>query len=252
MVKNQNLIFCHIIVFSFIFFLLSCENNQKNSYSPVSLVKGEKPDPIKDLNKLKKMFNSFDGNLISNNDKVVRWKDTKMFRMFEFERHTVVIFPYNWGFSGFDLIIFSGRVKDYNNLFKSIRYKYKPSTQLKTDYFNDTMVFDISNPYISEIGFEGFYFGDSLETVKKKQIPRIERRWSKNSDQKKLRMSFLTAAKDHVWGTADRSKFRLFFKNGQVVYMHFWIEGFPQLGGYSIDKPVLPVIEQGKFDISKE
>jgi hypothetical protein len=241
--------YCFSISIS-IFVIISCDNNP-HSYAPIKLVKGKKTNPIEDFDNLNRLFFKSNGNLTSSNDEIVRWKDTKMFRLFELDHHTVVIFPYNWDRDGFDLIFFAGHVINYDNLFNSIRFRYRPNSEEGTDYINNTMIFNLSDPSIKSIRFEGFNFGDSLDTVKKKQIPIIEKRWKNNKEQKDLRVSFLTAAKDHVWGKAVRSKFRLYFHNNQVVYMHFWKEGFPQLGGYSIDKPVLPVIEQGEFDIQQ-
>jgi hypothetical protein len=248
MVKNAIRINRFCIIFTLVLLLLSCDNSSVD-YAPPQLIKGEKPTPTEDLSHLKKLFKRFDGNLLSEDDVMVRWKDTKMFRMFEFKHHTIVVFPYNWDLKGFNLIIFAGRVLNYNNLFESIRYKYKPNYKAGTDYFNNSIVFNLKDSSIRKIGFEGFYFGDSRKVILKKQMPRIERRWNNDKPQKELRVSSLTAANDHVWGRADKSKFDIHFQNDRVVYMNFWIEGFPQLGGYSIEDPFLPVIDQGEFKI---
>ena len=240
-----------ILFVGFVFVVTSCAE-WPGKYAPPKLVKMPKPNPLDDFIKLRELFKTLGGNLVTQDDVIVRWKDTDIFRMFEFKHHTVVVFPYNWTSKKFDLILFAGHIKNYGNIFDSIYYKYKPNHETKIYFYNETMNLNPVEVHINEVGIGGFYFGEDRNNIIIKQSRLIEANWSREEQQKKLQLECLTSQSNHAWGSNNDIDFRLLFESGKISYINFYPRGVPQLNGYSIKEPKMPVLAEGEFAIPSQ
>lgn len=250
------------------------------SYAPASLTeKIKKQEPVDDFVRLRKLFKDHGGDLVSRDDKVVKWKDTRMFRMFEFKHHTVVIFPYNWLDGSrkderFDLHMFAGHVKDYTNLYTAFGYSFDPPdprTGKGARYYNTKMDLDVGAPAVQDVGFEGFSLGELKSNLIEKQVGYLRERGMRvqvkagpgKQEYEDGYVASLDAAGNVVgsltwwddnrmcgWcGDTGTLHFEFWFEDGKLSYAHFFTEKCPLLWDYGILKPVLPVLEEGEFEI---
>ena len=142
-------------------FMLSCMGR----YTAPKLVKGGKPTPKEDYLKLKTFFENKGGRLEAADDTIVKWKDTKIYRIYEFKHHTVAIFPFNWNEKQFDMYIFAGHLKKYDDLLNDISLKFRYSDLYKTGYhINDSITLD-KNLFPYKVGIKYFFLGSSINNV---------------------------------------------------------------------------------------
>jgi hypothetical protein len=248
MTKYSIVVFLLILNVTFIFIILSFADDgyRPGRFIPKQKFKGEKPDPYKDFLNLNKLFHENNGMLYSSDEKKVKWIDTEMFRMFEFKNHTVVIFPYDWKKKNFDLLLFQGHVKNYENLYESIKLKHRTNDKDKVFYQNENMYFN--NFGIGKIGFDNLTFGETKSDVRKKIVPIINKKWN-DREQREIRLELLTFAKTHMNGSTMKFQFFLYFEKDRLSYMNFRTENVTKLGSYSIGHPKLTIVGRGEFDL---
>jgi len=254
------------------------------SYAPAPLTKRvEKRTPVEDFVRLRKLFKAHGGDLISRDDKVVKWKDSRIFRMFEFKHHTVIIFPYNWidgkrSEERFALHMFAGHAKDYSNLYTAFGYDldpYDPESGKGDRYRNTRMNIDVTAPALQEVGFEGFRLGEPKSDAIDEQLRhlreecgmqvRVKRskisedyRYVVDLDESGKECGSVASWDDQTmngwrWKLGSEAlNFDFWHEDGRLSYMHFFTVKCPLLGDYSIYNPVLPVLEQGEFEIPAE
>jgi hypothetical protein len=219
-----------------------------NKYSLPKLYDGPKPDPKDNFFHLNDVFAKYNGRLYSSKGEIVKWRDTKMFRLYELARYSVVVFPYDWNQGEFEVILFSGHVRDYENLYDSIRVKYKPNSEKTIYYVNDSILFGQASNVPDGIGLDGFVVGENKLSTEKKAISLVNAAWQ-DKNQRKIRTDLITLGKNHMSGETKALKYFLFFEHDHLVYMNFWTEGVTKISSYSIDDPNLKILDEGEFKI---
>lgn len=223
---------------------LSCAYHPFGRFAPPRLVQGSKPDPVEDYTRLRELFRKNGGDLVTAEDQTVTWKDTSMFRMFEFKHHTVVIFPYNWTPERYNVIIVAGHINPEVNPFDALNYKteYQPTTRRWIEGVN----WDLDEA-VRRVSFLGFQLSQPQGEVIDSQTRYILRT---NPDQNDI--DCLTGFGELSLGKRDDVHFEILYEGGKVAHMSF-NPAKPRravtLGEYALASPVTPVEAQGQFPI---
>ena len=207
-----------------------------------------------DFTRLRDLFKSYGGSPVTPSDRIVRWKDTKMFRLFELQDHSLVMFPHNWTSARFEVIVFAGHVKDYHDLFGSIFYKHEtPPPGSDCPYVNRTMDLDPTKPGLDRVRFMDFYLGQRRQEAIDRQEAYLRSYWRGHPDQYKLRMDNMSRlSTGHSRGERVPVQFYIKWDDGRLAYADFHIKGMPLLRGYSISRPQCPVIDEGEFTLQAD
>lgn len=212
--------------------------------------RAQRPDPGVDFKRLHEHFRKRGGSLVSRDDALVKWKDTALFRMFEFKHHTVVIYPYTWSPSGFDVIMFAGHVRDYDNVFDAIFYEYDAAPVIA--YRNVGMDLDVRSPSLRDVGFEGFYLGQPHKDVADRQVRYIRTLTTLTPEGVEYGIHVMTSDRGTAHGRRLGADFNMRFELDRLAYMDWNTSGGRRLGSRSILFPVTPVLAKGEFPIPKE
>ena len=243
----------------------SCSQNSSFTYlkyGPPAFIEEKLSDPQDDYRNLKELFQEHHGNMTLPGDRIVKWKDTKYFRLFEFKHHSIVIFPHNWNRERYNLYIFAGHVKNYDNLLKGIFFTCKTNDQ-GVYYVNETMMLDPDIIKYGKISFDGFFLGEQKgETyINAKRLLKMYYNTAESLPEKDRAEQFDYFAnkcwpeflKDNTLsGFSDYNHFLLKFINDKNVWMQFRSEGCANLGSLSIfNRKKLKILDQGSFKIPR-
>ncbi|MDD3118952.1 MAG: hypothetical protein PHQ27_07230, partial [Victivallales bacterium] len=221
-------------------------------YRPTPLKKMKKPDPVESYQQLEALFRKYGGHLAGPEDKTVKWKDTQLYRIYEFKHHTVAIFPFNWNEQCFDMFLIAGHLKKYDNLLEDIGFTYGYDEELSCVYFSNE-TFNLNQfPSSWHIGFGKAFLmmGEPLiDKIKRSsRIEGIKRKIIKKNPDKAVAMSYECI---NVYSNPEIDiSIRAF--DGKAFWMQFSVRSVPRLFDYSICHYSLKVIAAGEFKIPVE
>lgn len=219
-------------------------------WRPAPLVQGSRTDPATDFARLRQLFETNGGQLVRPEDDgaEVRWRETTLFRLYELQAHTVVIFPYNWTPSHFEMIVFAGHLKPgVTDIAHAIYVDYDSKTMT---FFNNTIDFALTPPHLSDIRLGGYCFGQAHADAAKVYDALLHKIWNYSTrggrEQGKLRMDTFMGSPNRGTGELESTKGLVridpYFVNGRLVYMYLVLNSpgiyeyqfSPPKGGYEI------------------
>lgn len=222
-----------------------------NKYALPKLVNGPVPDPASDLAALQKLFAQHQGSLYGPGEHQVTWKDTQLFRLYEFSHHTVVVFPYHWTAQNCNLILFAGHITpNCPNPYDALFYEEFPGPDFHVQ--STGIVWDWSDPKaLNSVTFEGFHLGTATQSVLDNQRRYIEQTIT-DTQQKNLALDLMAqfAAKGVSEGSHEQTHFRFYYDKQRLGYMNFEIGKNVTLAEYAITHPKTPIIRQGTFELN--
>jgi hypothetical protein len=242
-----------LIIFALILgmiFLSSCYIYYPGRYAPPKLEKGRKRSPEEDFVKLTALFKKYNGKLFSKNDSVVKWKDTKIYRIYEFKHHSIAVFPYNWNEKCFDMYIFSGHLKKYDNMLKDIYFTCYPEGKKGVYYINETMNFDNVFP---RVGLKNFKLGMPKNIAREREAKKLFATYKRQgySDLKAKRAAERPPVLNNsLESSTDDLYYMIEFVDNKIVWMHFNAPGTPMISHMGLGvKEKLGVLEEGEFKL---
>jgi len=250
-----------ILSISFVFaicsiFMASCYIYYPGRYAPPKLETAKKPDPVEDYLKLKALFEKYDGKLAADDDTVVKWKDCEYYRLFEFKNHSVAIFPYNWDEEHFDLYIFAGHLKKYDNMLDDIYFTHHSERKEPPFYANETM--NLDSDVCKKISFDNFSLGFSQNECIDIAVIKLKESFEHmdiSAAEMNERLDYYTknlwpAMHDRLTGISNELSFQFHSINNKLVWMHFYTKGMPFIAHYSLgNRGKVAVVAEGEFKI---
>lgn len=227
-------------------------------YTNPPLIEVIRRSPEEDFSRLEALFKREGGNLITTNDVVVKWKDTCLCRLFEFRDHSVMVFPFDWNEHCYDIFLYSGHSRQYDDI-SLITWPSSRPSRMFSHYYVNTMVRLSSNiSCSSHIGLRGHFLGmgwdqtkhfvETYNTTNAAKIKsliiepgyKIDGVYENGSERDLCYYGTMTFP--------DNLSVDMFYQNGKSYFIRYIGGAF--MSGYLSRSSSLPVVDEGEFSLA--
>jgi len=171
-----------------------------------------------DLKSLATLAEKYNGKLWTDEDKTVKWYDTRLYRLYEFRHHTVVVFPHNWDEMKFDIDLIAGHIRDKRDLSGTLDYRYSD----RKGYQLHGVLLDTEPKALLQVGMFGMCLGQRRGDVVRHHVDYLRKESGWEGDQLQLRIRNMSGKSREVSdGERDGIQFVLHYENGRVTYISF-------------------------------
>jgi len=235
---------------------------QAGRYTPAPTPNAtEFPDHEIDLARLQDLFQLRGGQLYDPDvESEVAWRDYSFFRVYEFSRHSAVIYPAGWNEGYYNIRIYAGHLPHNERLLNTIGHR-RSGEHSEYVIFRD-LELDGSVFEGDTIGMDGAFFGQTSSEYAISLAGMPNNVWLNRIDVYADRVKHYEESFEATNNTLAAAVIRhgqlncyheVVLENNRVVYVQYIHPDStgPMLGQYAINRPLTPIIDSGVLNLSE-